>query len=48
MKREKEQDDIVIKVHHVSKDFKVYFDRANTLKERILFLREIDMKLEPF
>lgn len=39
MKREKEQDDIVIKVHHVSKDFKVYFDRANTLKERILFFK---------
>jgi len=30
-------DDIVIKVEHVNKSFTVYYDKANTLKERILF-----------
>jgi len=30
-------DNIVIKVEHVDKSFTVYYDRANTLKERILF-----------
>lgn len=29
--------DIAIKVTHVSKDFKLYYDKANTLKEKILF-----------
>ncbi len=29
--------DIAIKVKHVSKDFKLYYDKANTLKEKILF-----------
>lgn len=29
--------EVVIKVSHVNKDFKVYFDRANTIKERLLF-----------
>jgi len=29
--------DIVIKVEHVSKSFKVYFDKSNTLKEKVLF-----------
>ena len=29
--------DIAIKVIHVSKDFKLYYDKANTLKEKILF-----------
>lgn len=33
-----EKDDIVIKVEHVDKSFTVYYDRANTLKERLLFL----------
>ena len=28
---------IAIKVTHVSKDFKLYYDRANTLKEKLLF-----------
>ena len=28
---------IAIKVTHVSKDFKLYYDKANTLKEKILF-----------
>ena len=28
---------IAIKVAHVSKNFKLYYDRANTLKEKILF-----------
>jgi len=35
----KENDkDIAIKVDHVYKSFNVYYDRANTLKERLLFL----------
>ena len=29
--------DIAIKVMHVSKDFKLYYDKANTLKEKLLF-----------
>ena len=29
--------DTAIKVTHVSKDFKLYYDKANTLKEKILF-----------
>lgn len=29
--------DTAIKVSHVSKDFKLYYDKANTLKEKILF-----------
>ncbi len=29
--------DIAIKVSHVSKDFKLYYDKAHTLKEKILF-----------
>lgn len=29
--------DTAIKVTHVSKDFKLYYDRANTLKEKLLF-----------
>lgn len=32
-----EFDDIAIKVEHVDKSFTVYYDRANTLKERMLF-----------
>ena len=31
-------DDIAIKAEHVYKSFNVYYDRANTLKERLLFL----------
>jgi len=30
--------DIAIKVNHVYKSFNVYYDRANTLKERLLFI----------
>ena len=33
-----ENDKIAIKVEHVDKSFTVYYDRANTLKERLLFL----------
>ena len=33
----KENDDIAIKVNHVYKSFNIYYDRANTLKERMLF-----------
>lgn len=29
--------DVAIKVTHVSKDFKLYYDKAHTLKEKILF-----------
>lgn len=29
--------DTAIKITHVSKDFKLYYDKANTLKEKILF-----------
>ena len=32
------ENDIAIKVDHVYKSFTVYYDRENTLKERILFL----------
>ena len=31
------EDDIAIKVNHVYKSFNIYYDRANTLKERMLF-----------
>ena len=31
------EDDIAIKVDHVYKSFNIYYDRANTLKERVLF-----------
>ena len=31
------EDDIAIKVDHVYKSFNIYYDRANTLKERMLF-----------
>lgn len=37
MAKEKDSD-VVIDVDHVYKNFTVYFDRANTLKERILFM----------
>lgn len=33
-----ENEDIAIKVNHVYKSFNVYYDRANTLKERLLFI----------
>ena len=33
-----ENNDIAIKVNHVYKSFNVYYDRANTLKERLLFI----------
>ena len=29
--------DVAIKVSHVSKDFKLYYDKAHTLKEKLLF-----------
>lgn len=32
------ENEIAIKVDHVYKSFNIYYDRANTLKERILFL----------
>lgn len=33
----KESNDVAIKVDHVYKSFNIYYDRANTLKERMLF-----------
>ena len=33
-----ENNDVAIKVSHVYKSFNVYYDRANTLKERLLFI----------
>jgi ABC-type polysaccharide/polyol phosphate transport system ATPase subunit len=33
----KAEDDVVIKVSHVKKHFNVYYDKANTLKERMIF-----------
>ena len=33
----KETNNIAIKVNHVYKSFNIYYDRANTLKERMLF-----------
>lgn len=33
----KKKDNIAIEVSHVEKEFKVYFDKANTLKERLIF-----------
>ena len=33
----KSQDELAVKVSHVSKHFNVYYDKANTLKERIIF-----------
>lgn len=33
----KKNADVVITVSHVEKTFKVYFDKANTIKERLLF-----------
>ena len=33
----KENNDVAIKVDHVYKNFNIYYDRANTLKERMLF-----------
>lgn len=35
MKRQ--NDEIAIEVKHVSKDFKLFYDKANTLKEKLLF-----------
>ncbi len=35
--KETNNEDIAIKVNHVYKSFNIYYDRANTLKERMLF-----------
>ena len=37
LRKSKNKDDVVIKVSHVSKHFNVYNDKANTLKERMIF-----------
>ena len=37
MRKSKDDKDVVIKVSHVSKNFNVYYDKANTLKERVIF-----------
>ena len=38
MPDKKTQEEIAIEVKDVSKSFTVYYDRANSFKERILFL----------
>ena len=38
MPNNKTQEEIAIEVKNVSKSFTVYYDRANSFKERILFL----------
>ena len=38
MPDKKTREEIAIEVKNVSKSFKVYYDRANSFKERILFL----------
>ena len=38
MLNKKTQEEIAIEVKNVSKSFTVYYDRANSFKERILFL----------
>ena len=40
----KEENDIAIRVNHVYKIFNVYYDRANTLKERLLFFGKRNRK----
>lgn len=42
MSKVKKHDAII--VENVSKDFKLYYDKANTLKERILFFKKRDKK----
>lgn len=37
-KKNKENKDLAIEVKGVSKSFTVYYDRANSFKERVLFL----------
>ena len=37
-KKKKENKDLAIEVKDVSKSFTVYYDRANSFKERVLFL----------
>lgn len=38
-KAKKETSQVAIQVNHVTKYFKVYYDKANTLKERLVFWR---------
>ena len=38
MPNKKTQEEIAIEVKNISKSFTVYYDRANSFKERILFL----------
>ena len=40
----KDDNNIAIRVNHVYKSFNVYYDRANTLKERLLFLGKRNRK----
>ena len=40
MPDKKTREEIAIEVKNVSKSFTVYYDRANSFKERILFLRK--------
>ena len=44
MPDKKTQEEIAIEVKNVSKSFTVYYDRANSFKERILFLGRNEKK----
>lgn len=44
MKKGKSEE-VVIKVSDVSKNFNVYYDKANTLKERVIFFRRNKMEV---
>ncbi len=34
-----QKDDVAIRVEHVHKSFNVFYDRTNTIKEKVLFWR---------
>jgi ABC-type polysaccharide/polyol phosphate transport system ATPase subunit len=38
-KEEMQKDDVAIRVEHVHKSFNVFYDRTNTIKEKVLFWR---------
>ena len=44
MKKGKSEE-VVIKVSDVSKNFNVYYDKANTLKERVIFFHRNKMEV---
>ena len=36
--------DVAIEVQHISKSFKISYDKSKTLKDKIIFARKINMK----